>query len=86
MADGKGRTALITGATDGVGRVVAKELGRQGWRVLVHGRDRTRGDTLVREIQQAGARQRSCRRICRRLPRCAAWPMPSRRRPTGSGS
>ncbi len=54
MADGKGRTALITGATDGVGRVVARALAQQGWRVLVHGRDRSRGDALVREIEQAG--------------------------------
>jgi len=54
MADDKGRTALITGATDGVGRVVARELAKQGWRVLVHGRDRPRGEALVREIEQAG--------------------------------
>ena len=56
MADGKGRTALITGATDGVGRVVARALAQQGWRVLVHGRDRARGEALVREIEQAGGR------------------------------
>jgi NAD(P)-dependent dehydrogenase (short-subunit alcohol dehydrogenase family) len=55
MADGKGRTALITGATDGVGRVVARALAQQGWRVLVHGRDRPRGETLAREIEQAGS-------------------------------
>ncbi|MFO1158703.1 MAG: SDR family NAD(P)-dependent oxidoreductase [Reyranellaceae bacterium] len=54
MTDGKGRTALITGATDGVGRVVALALGKQGWRVLVHGRDRARGEAVVREIEQAG--------------------------------
>jgi NAD(P)-dependent dehydrogenase (short-subunit alcohol dehydrogenase family) len=54
MADGKGRTALITGATDGVGRVVARALAQQGWHVLVHGRDRSRGEALVREIEQAG--------------------------------
>jgi NAD(P)-dependent dehydrogenase (short-subunit alcohol dehydrogenase family) len=54
MAGGKGRTALITGATDGVGRVVARALAQQGWRVLVHGRDRARGEALVREIEQAG--------------------------------
>ncbi len=48
------RTALITGATDGVGRVVARALGKDGWRVLVHGRDRPRGDAAVREIEQAG--------------------------------
>ena len=54
MADGKGRTALITGATDGVGRVVARALAQQGWRVLAHGRDRPRGEALAREIEQAG--------------------------------
>lgn len=54
MAGGKGRTALVTGATDGVGRVVARELAREGWRVLVHGRDRRRGEALVQEIEQAG--------------------------------
>jgi len=54
MSGGKGRTALVTGATDGVGRVVAGELARDGWRVLVHGRDRRRGEALVQEIEQAG--------------------------------
>ena len=44
----------MTGATDGVGRVVAKALGKDGWRVLVHGRDRERGEALVQEIEQAG--------------------------------
>jgi len=50
------KTALITGATDGVGRVVARELGKQGWRVLVHGRNRERGEALVREIERAGGK------------------------------
>lgn len=54
MAESRGRTALITGATDGVGRVVARALGTDGWRVLVHGRDRARGEALVREIEQGG--------------------------------
>lgn len=54
MAEGKGRTALITGATDGVGRVVARTLGRDGWRVLVHGRDRARGEAVVQEIAKGG--------------------------------
>lgn len=54
MAKDNGRTALITGATDGVGRVVARTLGKDGWRVLVHGRDRTRGEALVREIELGG--------------------------------
>jgi NAD(P)-dependent dehydrogenase (short-subunit alcohol dehydrogenase family) len=56
MVEAKGKTALVTGATDGVGRLVARELARQGWRVLVHGRNRQRGEVLVREIEQAGGR------------------------------
>jgi NAD(P)-dependent dehydrogenase (short-subunit alcohol dehydrogenase family) len=50
------KTALITGATDGVGRVVAKRLGAQGWRLLVHGRSRERGESLVHEIEGAGGK------------------------------
>ena len=33
---------LVTGATDGLGRGVARELFARGARVLVHGRDRTK--------------------------------------------
>ena len=50
------KTALITGATDGVGRVVAKRLAADGWRVLAHGRSQERGQSLVREIEQAGSK------------------------------
>ena len=49
-------TALITGATDGVGRLVAKQLAAKGFRVLVHGRSRERGESLVREIEAAGGK------------------------------
>jgi NAD(P)-dependent dehydrogenase (short-subunit alcohol dehydrogenase family) len=54
MAKTSGKTALITGSTDGVGRVVAERLGAEGWRVLVHGRDRQRGDEVVAAIDNAG--------------------------------
>jgi len=54
MAESNGKTALVTGSTDGVGRVVAKRLGEAGWRVLVHGRDRGRGERIVAEIKDAG--------------------------------
>jgi NAD(P)-dependent dehydrogenase (short-subunit alcohol dehydrogenase family) len=49
-------TALITGATDGVGRLVARQLTAKGFRMLVHGRSRERGDSLVREIETAGGK------------------------------
>src|SRR5208282_5090664 len=54
MAKPNGKTALITGSTDGAGRVGAKRLGEDGWRVLVHGRDRGRGERVVAEIKDAG--------------------------------
>ncbi|RVD47122.1 SDR family NAD(P)-dependent oxidoreductase, partial [Mesorhizobium sp. M8A.F.Ca.ET.023.02.2.1] len=46
----KDKTILITGSTDGVGRVVAQRLGASGARVLVHGRDATRGKAVLVEI------------------------------------
>jgi len=52
------RVALITGATSGVGRVVAERLGRQGWQVLVHGRDRARAEQVVSAIQGSGGAAR----------------------------
>jgi NAD(P)-dependent dehydrogenase (short-subunit alcohol dehydrogenase family) len=50
-----GKTILITGSTDGVGRRVAQRLGDTGARILVHGRDRTRGARIVSELRKAGA-------------------------------
>ena len=47
-----GRTALVTGSTDGVGRLVARQLGAAGARVLVHGRNWERGEGVVAEIEQ----------------------------------
>jgi len=54
MAKLNGKTALITGSTDGVGREVAQRLGGDGWRILVHGRDRERGNEVVAAIEKAG--------------------------------
>jgi NAD(P)-dependent dehydrogenase (short-subunit alcohol dehydrogenase family) len=52
----KSKTALVTGSTDGVGRAVAVKLGQAGARVLVHGRDRERGERVVADINQGGGR------------------------------
>lgn len=54
--DLKDKTILITGSTDGVGRVVAQRLGAAGARVLVHGRDAARGKATVAEIEAAGGK------------------------------
>ena len=50
----EGKTVLVTGSTDGVGRLVASRLAGQGARVLVHGRDRGRGEQLLDEITVDG--------------------------------
>ena len=50
-----GKTVLITGSTDGVGRYVAKRLAAEGAEVLIHGRDAARAKTLVDEIARDGA-------------------------------
>jgi len=49
-----GRTALVTGSTDGVGRLVARKLGQAGARVLVHGRNAKRGARVVADIKASG--------------------------------
>jgi NAD(P)-dependent dehydrogenase (short-subunit alcohol dehydrogenase family) len=49
-----GKTVLITGSTDGVGRYVASELAKQGAHVLLHGRDKARAKTLIDEIKARG--------------------------------
>jgi NAD(P)-dependent dehydrogenase (short-subunit alcohol dehydrogenase family) len=52
--DMAGKTVLITGSTDGVGRYVAMQLAMSGARVLIHGRDQARAQTLADEIRRAG--------------------------------
>jgi NAD(P)-dependent dehydrogenase (short-subunit alcohol dehydrogenase family) len=49
-----GKTVLITGSTDGVGRYVARNLAAAGAKVLIHGRDKARAKTLADEIRRAG--------------------------------
>jgi NAD(P)-dependent dehydrogenase (short-subunit alcohol dehydrogenase family) len=49
-----GKTVLVTGSTDGVGRYVAAKLAGAGARVLIHGRDGGRGKALADEIRREG--------------------------------
>jgi NAD(P)-dependent dehydrogenase (short-subunit alcohol dehydrogenase family) len=50
----QGELALVTGSTSGIGRAIAIEFAAQGARVVVHGRDATRGAAVVDEISAAG--------------------------------
>ena len=49
-----GKTVLVTGSTDGVGRYVASKLAAAGAKVLIHGRDKARAKTLADEIRGQG--------------------------------
>lgn len=54
MADLDGKTALITGATSGIGRATAVALAEAGVTVAVSGRDRDRGQAIVDAIRSKG--------------------------------
>ena len=53
-----GKTALVTGATGGIGGATARLLAARGARVVASGRDSQRGEALVKEITAAGGAAR----------------------------
>jgi NAD(P)-dependent dehydrogenase (short-subunit alcohol dehydrogenase family) len=56
--DLEGLSALVTGATSGIGRAAAEELGRHGAELIVDGRDRGRGSAVVDAITAQGGKAR----------------------------
>ena len=50
--------ALVTGATSGIGRAIALKLASDGFYVIVHGRDGSRGEETVQEIESKSGRGR----------------------------
>ena len=56
--DLEGISALVTGASSGIGRAAAEALGRHGAEVVVHGRDAARGSAVVDTITAEGGKAR----------------------------
>lgn len=50
----RGRTAIITGSTSGIGAAIALKLAAEGARVVVSGRDPVRGAKVVADIRAVG--------------------------------
>lgn len=46
------KTILITGATDGLGKAVAEDLAKRGYKLLLHGRNPARGKELCDELSK----------------------------------
>ena len=51
-----GKTALVTGATSGIGLAAARQLAALGAHVLVTGRDAARGESAVAGIRERGGK------------------------------
>ncbi len=65
-----GKTALVTGASGGIGRELAIGLSGAGAAVAIHGRDLKELETTLRQIESAGGRGITLPADLRELPAC----------------
>jgi NAD(P)-dependent dehydrogenase (short-subunit alcohol dehydrogenase family) len=48
-----GKIVLITGATSGLGKIAAKELAKKGARVIIHGRNKDKAESVKNNLIKA---------------------------------
>lgn len=58
MAPLAGKEIVVTGATDGIGKVSARELAKLGASVTIVGRNAAKGEAVVSELRQAAGHDR----------------------------
>lgn len=68
-----GKTALVTGASSGIGRACARALGAEGARVALAGRRRARLDEVAKELAATGVETLVLEGDVREEAKCAAW-------------
>jgi NADP-dependent 3-hydroxy acid dehydrogenase YdfG len=56
MAEARARTAIITGASSGIGAATALELGRRGYQLALGARRVTRVEDVAKRVEAAGGR------------------------------
>jgi NAD(P)-dependent dehydrogenase (short-subunit alcohol dehydrogenase family) len=52
----QGKTVLITGSSDGLGKAVALLAAKAGATVLIHGRGREKAEAVLEEVRRAGSK------------------------------
>jgi NAD(P)-dependent dehydrogenase (short-subunit alcohol dehydrogenase family) len=58
MQDIENQVILITGATDGLGKRVARDLAARDATILLHGRNQEKGEAVLREIRDVTGNQK----------------------------